>query len=221
MGLLGLISDIHGDPIALELAWAHLVALGVETILCAGDLVGYGPYPDRVASFLQDRQIPAIRGNHDRWALERGAGVPDEFRGGTPSSATLEFLDALPADIYGERGGRTVAMVHGTIRSDCEFVNRREYPADRLDGLLADLRTDLLIFGHTHEPMWHKGPNGLVVNPGSTVSMPVVSTSRTFAIVDLDELSASFHDVETGEPVEVAPWESPSILEDQPRRVRP
>ena len=81
---LGLISDIHGDPIALELAWAHLTAMRVDRIVCAGDLVGYGPFPDRVVAFLQERQIPSVRGNHDRWALQRGPGVPDEFGGGTP-----------------------------------------------------------------------------------------------------------------------------------------
>ena len=27
---LGLISDIHGDPIALELAWSHLTVMGAD-----------------------------------------------------------------------------------------------------------------------------------------------------------------------------------------------
>ena len=29
-------------------------------------------------------RIPSVRGNHDRWAVERGLGVRDEFGGGTP-----------------------------------------------------------------------------------------------------------------------------------------
>ena len=90
---LGLISDIHGDPVALELAWAHLTVLGADRIVCAGDLVGYGPFPDRVVAFLQRaRDRRRVRGNHDRWALERGPGGRDEFGGGTPIAETLEYL---------------------------------------------------------------------------------------------------------------------------------
>ena len=54
---LGLLSDIHGDAVALELAWAHLVVLGADRIVCAGDLVGYGPHPDRVVAFVAEHKI--------------------------------------------------------------------------------------------------------------------------------------------------------------------
>src|SRR3954447_25867395 len=96
---LGLISDIHGDPDALERAWTHLGSIGVDRIVCAGDLAGYGPRPDLVVSFLQERQIPSVRGNHDRWALTRGPGVADEFGGGTPSRETLDYLATLPPNL--------------------------------------------------------------------------------------------------------------------------
>src|SRR3954453_10674131 len=96
---LGLISDIHGDPLSLELAWSHLTVMGADRIVCAGDLVGYGPFPDRVVAFLAARGIASVRGNHDRWALERGRGGIDEFGGGTPSPDTLEYLAGLPGDL--------------------------------------------------------------------------------------------------------------------------
>src|SRR4051794_25536235 len=121
---LGLISDIHGDPVALELAWSHLIVLGADRIVCAGDLVGYGPFPDRVVAFLRDRQVDAVRGNHDRWALERGAGAPDSFGGGTPGDETLEHLRSLPSHLEVSWGRTIGVVVHGSPRSDMEFVNR-------------------------------------------------------------------------------------------------
>ena len=39
---LGLISDIHGDPVALELAWSHLMLMGADRIIWASDY----PHPD-------------------------------------------------------------------------------------------------------------------------------------------------------------------------------
>ncbi len=125
---LGLVSDIHGDPVALELAWAHLITMKVDRIVCAGDLVGYGPFPDRVVAFLKERQIPSVRGNHDRWAVSRGPGAVDELGRGKPSLETLEYLGSLPADFLIEAGSRIGVVVHGSPSSDMEFVNRRTRP---------------------------------------------------------------------------------------------
>jgi predicted phosphodiesterase len=75
-----------------------------------------------------------------------------------------------------------------------------------LRGYLNDLTCDLLVVGHTHCPMWFRCSDGMVVNPGSVVSMPVVDSSRTFALVDLAMLEVTFHDVETGREVSVEPW---------------
>lgn len=203
---LGLISDIHGDPIALELAWSNLIVLGADRIVCAGDLVGYGPFPDRVAAFMIERRIDSVRGNHDRWALSRGPSGVDEFGGGTPSPETLEYLAGLPFDLALADLKRVAVVVHGSPRSDMEFVTPSSHPPERLRSDLSELRADLLVVGHTHQPMWYRCDLGLVVNPGSVVSMPVVKTSRTFALVDLDALTVSFHDVESGEPIPLDPW---------------
>jgi putative phosphoesterase len=204
---LGLISDLHGDPVALELAWAHLTTMYVDRILCAGDLVGYGPFPDRVADFLRDKQIPSARGNHDRWALERGPGAADRFGSGTPGQSTIEYLSTLPPHLIVEVGTRVAVVVHGSPVDDMEFVTRPTHPPTVLRRYLRELACDLLVVGHTHKPMWYRAPSGrLVVNPGSVVSMPVVKTSRTFAVADLEASSVTFHDVETGEPVPLEPW---------------
>jgi putative phosphoesterase len=204
---LGLVSDLHGDPLALELAWAHLTTTGVDRIVSAGDLVGYGPFPDRVVKFLEERHISSVRGNHDRWAIARGPGVPDEFGGGTPGPESLDFLRALSPHLLVECDSRIGLIAHGSPTSDMEFVTRRTHPPDLLDAWLADLRCDFLVVGHTHKPMWYRGrAGGLVVNPGSLVSMPVVDSSRTFAVVDTTQLDVTFHDVETGRQLELEPW---------------
>jgi putative phosphoesterase len=204
---LGLISDIHGDPVSLELAWAHLTVLKAESIVCAGDVVGYGPFPDRVVAFLAEHQIKSVKGNHDRWALERGPGVADEFGGATPSDATLAYLKQLPGDLLLSEKGKIGVVVHGSPRSDMEYVTPWSHPPVVLRGLLRDLGADFLVVGHTHIPMWYRSPaGGLVVNPGSVVASPYVNTSHTFALVDLDTLAVTFHDVETGAEIGVEPW---------------
>jgi putative phosphoesterase len=203
---LGVISDVHGDPVALEVAWSHLTVMGADRIVCAGDLVGYGPFPDRVVTFMRERQVSSVRGNHDRWALERGAGARDEFGGGTPNSETLDYLRDLPFDLLVAHQTTIAVVVHGSPRSDMEFVTRKSHPRTVLRQYLLDLKCEVLVVGHTHQQMWFRCEEGLVVNPGSVVSAAPIDSSRTFALVDLDILEVTFHDVESGGKVGIEPW---------------
>src|SRR5215468_1726365 len=120
MSKIGIISDVHGDPLALQLAWTHLKVLGAERIICAGDVVGYGPQPDQVVAFLAKNQVEAVRGNHDRWAVERGPGEVCAFGGGTPGAATIEHLKTVPENRVIDLGSRIGVIVHGSPRSDME-----------------------------------------------------------------------------------------------------
>ncbi|MBR4614372.1 MAG: metallophosphoesterase [Kiritimatiellae bacterium] len=40
-----IISDVHANPAALEKVLADSARYGVEKVICAGDVVGYGPDP--------------------------------------------------------------------------------------------------------------------------------------------------------------------------------
>jgi putative phosphoesterase len=203
---LGLISDVHGDPDALERACEFLRNFGANKILCAGDVVGYGPKPDEVVAFLTEHKIPGVRGNHDRWALQRPTGSQDPFGGGTPGADTLRFLERLPSQLVVHNDNRRAVIVHGSIRSDMEFVLRPTHPPEALRSDLKTAQAQLLVCGHTHEPMWFRCAEGLVVNPGSLITLPCVKSSLSFALVDLETLAVAFHDAQTGKPIDVVAW---------------
>ena len=150
--------------------------------------------------------MPSVRGNHDRWALERGPGGIDEFGGGTPGPETLATLGRLPFDLVLADGPRVVVVVHGSPRSDMEFITRVTHPPGVLRGLLEAVGADLLVVGHTHEPMVYHCDRGLVVNPGSLVAAAAVPSSRSFALVDTDALGVAFHDARSGREIAVPPW---------------
>jgi len=123
-----------------------------------------------------------------------------------PSRATLEFLSRLPPDLLLADGQRVALVVHGSHRSDMEFVTPERFPAHVLRQTLTSLTADLLVVGHTHVPMWYRCDAGLVVNPGSLIALPVVKSSRTFALVDLDHFTVTFHHVQNGLRLDVPPW---------------
>lgn len=63
---IGIISDIHADPTALDKALSRLRDKHqVDMILCAGDLTGYGNQPNDVIDRLRTENIPTVKGNHD------------------------------------------------------------------------------------------------------------------------------------------------------------
>ena len=93
MTRLAVISDVHADLHALRDALTQIDRLGCDQIVCCGDLVDYGKDPEETVALIREREIPCIRGNHERWALEPAAQakVPP-----TLTAATLDFLRSLP-----------------------------------------------------------------------------------------------------------------------------
>ncbi|MEF8825304.1 MAG: metallophosphoesterase, partial [Halapricum sp.] len=94
---IGLLSDIHGNAVALQAVLEELS--GVDALVCAGDIVGYGPSPGQCLDAFRERAIPTVTGNHDR-AVVRDQ--PYESGGAYArrilSDAALQWLDNLPRE---------------------------------------------------------------------------------------------------------------------------
>jgi len=204
---LGLIADVHADPRALEDALRGLDSHGVDEILCAGDVVGYGDEADAAVALLRDRSIPCIRGNHDRWALEKRQVLgPRGWKPAVLRDDTWEFLEALPASDRRVWSGQALAVYHGSPASDIEYVTPyRPLPAS-VDEFWAAGEAQVLILGHTHIPMVGRGRRGTVINPGSVVGVSGTATSYSFALLDSAEILA-FHlfDIRTGREIRREP----------------
>ena len=66
---LGVISDIHGNYLALEKVISKIKLFNVDKILFLGDSVGYLCYPNEVISLLIENNIQCIKGNHEQMLL--------------------------------------------------------------------------------------------------------------------------------------------------------
>ena len=60
-----IISDIHANIEALQVVLDEIDALGVDRIVCLGDVVGYNASPDECADMIRERETPTLCGNHD------------------------------------------------------------------------------------------------------------------------------------------------------------
>lgn len=174
---LALISDIHGNLLALKAVLAQIEHAGVDKVICLGDVATLGPYPKEVIAILREREIACVMGNHDAFLLEpdliqtyscppviadcvawcRAKLDQDEmdFIGGFKKTISLD-LDQSAAMLF----------FHGSPRSHMEDLLSTSSPQE-LDRMLAGHEAVLMAGGHTHIQMMRQHQGTLLVNPGS------------------------------------------------------
>lgn len=175
------ISDIHGNYEALTAVLAEIDRLGVTSIVCAGDIVGYYSQVNECCDELRARGIPSVMGNHD-WYMAGGGfclrskSVNDclEYQRRVISPANLAWLKTLPMQLHIDG----VNMVHGGWSDPIdEYLKPSQEYFDRIDGRF-------FLTGHTHLPMVQHYGAKVYCNPGS-VGQPRDGDPRAaFAIFD-------------------------------------
>jgi putative phosphoesterase len=205
MHRLAVISDVHADVHALELALKLIERLGGDSIVCAGDLVDYGLFADETLALLATRKIPTIRGNHDRWALD-GSG---HGGGAELSLASCRFLAALPRSLSMTFEGVRVAVHHGSPRGDMDGIEPQQISFERAAEHLRAASTDVLVVGHTHLSFQLDVEGvGTIVNPAALLRSPASdddlprATAR-FGVLELPTKRFTVYRVADGREVEI------------------
>jgi predicted phosphodiesterase len=175
---VAVLSDLHGNPFALEAVLADLPS-GTDELVCLGD-VAIGPFPNETVWRLRELDCPIVMGNWDTWMLD---GVPQlDGKVGPRLSAQgrwcasrlereeLDFMRGFRPGVELDVGGIRAVLFHGSPRSNTELllpdVSRAE-----LDRALFGVHADLFVAGHTHLQMLRRRPDSLYANVGS-VGLP-------------------------------------------------
>ncbi len=174
---IALISDIHGNALALEAVLEDAEARGADRIVCLGDVATLGPEPLRVLHMLEELGCPCIQGNHDAFLLDRSL-----LASYTRAPIVVEAIDWCMAQL-GPReqrflesfvdglslalpGGRSLQLFHGSPGSHTQDLLATT-PAEELDAHLEGTHGHVLAGGHTHIQMLRQHRGRLLVNPGS------------------------------------------------------
>jgi diadenosine tetraphosphatase ApaH/serine/threonine PP2A family protein phosphatase len=163
--MLAVISDIHANYEALSAVFEELKRLEVETVICLGDLVGYGPQPVECVDAVRERCEVTLCGNHD-FALVYGADdfnpvarssldyhrrllMPRFDRPSPKARERWEFMKNLPKrHVRGE-----MLFVHASPRNPvCEYLRKIDVLLGMSEKLNENFaQVDWLCFvGHTH-----------------------------------------------------------------------
>lgn len=200
---IALISDIHGNAIALEAVLADIAQQGADRIVCLGDVATIGPQPRAVLDMLRECGCACILGNHDEFLLDRSLvhaySTQREVLDAVAwceaelSREQIAFVRGFDADLEITLDDRaTLLLYHGSPTSNTVDILATT-TAEDLGSLLGGHRATVMVGGHTHLQMLRQHRGALLVNPGSVGlpfkeyvagAPPTILAHAEYAIVD-------------------------------------
>jgi putative phosphoesterase len=201
-----LIADIHANLEALQ------TVLGVphDRAICLGDIVDYGPDPDKCIDLLQKKNIPTIRGNHDNavafkvdcqcgYKYKHLSIATREYTWEVLDKSQMDYLKKLPLLIREEIDGKKLYLTHASPRSMFEYI-KPETPDEQILEMIEEatepLDADFLAIGHSHIPMNRKIGDLTIINPGSVGQSRDRDTRAGCAVFDTETGEVEFFRLE-------------------------
>jgi predicted phosphodiesterase len=180
---LAVFGGVYSNHLALDAVLRDARAQGAGSMLCLGDVGGFGPHPDRAAEKLRASGVHALRGNlddsvgHARSDCGCGYGDPrDQHFSQVSFDYTLAatspehraWMRELPEQWRFEAGGRRVLACHGSPRRVNEFLWDSACSDAFLEWLCEAHAADVVLCSHSGLH-WHRAlPSGRhVINVGA------------------------------------------------------
>jgi predicted phosphodiesterase len=208
-----IISDIHANLEALE-AVVRDAEGRYDTIVCLGDVVGYGADPNAVCHWVRDKADAIIRGNHDKacCGLEEPVlfnpvaryAVEWTYDQLTPENRNwLRELPVGPVDL------KHFLIAHGSVLDEDEYLIDAQDAANQFPHILGRI----VFFGHTHV----QGGFYLRTSNGNGASPPEDTPEAASSVVLRPSDTALINPGSVGQPRDLA-WESGYALFDSSKR---
>ena len=172
---IAVISDIHGNLLALEAVLRDIAFRQIDIIANLGDSLSGPLQPLETATVLMGQPWVQLAGNHERQLMDFSSsrrGPSDQYTHSLLNSEVFEWMANLrPAQALNEE----VFLCHGTPRSDVEYFLEtveasgvRPATTHEIEERLGQLSAAVVLCGHTHIPRIVRfRTDQLLVNPGS------------------------------------------------------
>jgi putative phosphoesterase len=179
--MIGIISDIHGNHIALREVLKAIDSMAIKDIYCLGDIVGYYSQVNECCDELRSRNVVCIMGNHD-WYMAANSFCPRSksvndclnYQRKVIRKDNLEWISAFPLFIK----LNLIFMVHGGWNDPIdEYLTPTEEYFDKIEG-------KYFVSGHTHIQTIQEFKDKTYCNPGSVGQPRDGNPKAAFAVWD-------------------------------------
>ncbi|MEA2673161.1 MAG: hypothetical protein QOI92_353 [Chloroflexota bacterium] len=202
---IAVLSDVHGNLLALEAVRKALKKEKPDVVLVAGDLVMNGPEPGATVDALRAMEADGaivVQGNTDvavadadyaaafPWLLEYG--IPDSMRSAAEwahdalDDEHLAWLRRLPAERRVRIGDDLVLVTHASPGSQTQGFDQGLDPSTTTERMS---RTDARVIccGHTHMPEVREFGWKVIVNAGSAGYVFDGDPTASWALVTIND----------------------------------
>ncbi len=182
---IAILSDIHGNLIALNAVMDDIARNNCDKTFFLGDYVLAGPEPAPTLDYCMHLNtydnIEMIQGNTDKMIVEYSDELCESLReNGAPIMANAlkedasilndsqkEFLKNLPEQKLVEVDGFKILLVHGSPRKNNEDI-LPDTPPKEVEEMVKDTEATIILCGHTHIPCgFQTTTRKTVINVGS------------------------------------------------------
>ena len=199
------VSDIHANFPALQSVFRDLKQnFGqVEYVLCAGDFVGIGPYPNEVCDIMRGiKSLVPVKGEFDQAVLDGDTGGMNDILaktvGWTRKVMTEDNLDFL-YDMDGYRtlklGSFNVLLLHGSPDNYLNGEISKMVSLERLQKYFEESKADIIVCGQGHVPFVKEYNGKFVINAGSVGQPKDNFNKSSYVFVDTDNMEIKFRRV--------------------------
>lgn len=209
-----ILSDIHANLEALE-AVLRTAGDNFDSILCLGDIVGYGADPNAAVEWVRANVKTIVRGNHDKVATgsEDIAWFNPAAQAGaiwTQRNLTEENLEYIEGMARGPKRLDGYQICHGSPLDEDDYL-LSPFEAAQLWGYV-DM--SLTFFGHTHVQ------GGFVVDPTNARPLEkVAATEPNYEYTYSDSVINLINPGSVGQPRDGDPRAAYLVFEPLERRV--
>ncbi len=181
---LALISDIHSNLIALNLAISDCKKENIDKVIFLGDYITDLENENEVLNIIKKNADYAILGNREKYILNYSP-LKKDYNNYKPIYTTFNNLNQENLDYIKSLKSHDIITINNLkiliIHSD---IYHNENINNMFDQIINDFDFDICFFGHTHEYLYKEYKNKIFLNPGS-IGIPVDSPTYKYCIVDV------------------------------------
>jgi len=173
---IAVFSDIHGNCLALETVLADIKQVGVDQLVCLGDVIQGGPQPAETLAIMRELGCPIVMGNTDDWMLTgTTAEVVTEFqkeiREWTVAQlleTDLAFMNQFAPTVEIELNeNKKLLCFHGSPKSFDDHILPPMRDPELAELLGDDLTSRIYTGGHVHSQVLRRIGDTFYFRPGS------------------------------------------------------
>lgn len=208
---IGVITDIHNNILALNAVLEYFAREDCTEILCCGDIIGIGPYPEEtVQKIMSTSNLKCVIGNHEKYliyglkppypdGMQEGEAKHHFWEHSQLSSASKEYIKGLPYKLELERENNKILVLHYAMDNNNNYINGKSNPTlDDCKNMFADYNADIILYGHRHMPSFISSDKKMYINCGSLGCPHNFEGVAKGGILILNDSNVSF------EPIKVA-----------------